>query len=239
MGANSTKTIRQGDQVLSCGEPGLAVWLYPAQTGPSARKLRYKSKKLYIKVPTADWFGKMSLFWGAPGIRFNDCVFTEPTHFAGWTPPGCAGLFVILAKDVRWSPKPFQPLYFGEFGNDEQQTHIGRPLLPPAARADVLFVATLALPFSTTAQRCALRNELVEAYNPVSQSEGARTSTRELARKLDAIEVRQHEQNTQIVTLLHQLNRIFEPQPVPPRRPIGFVARFADGNSAKATAADY
>jgi hypothetical protein len=85
-----------------------------------------------------------------------------------------------------------------------------------------LFVATLALPFSTTAQRCALRNELVQAYNPISQAEGVRTSTREIALRLDAVEVRQHEQNTQIITLLHQLNRIFEPQAVPLRRPIGF-----------------
>src|SRR4029453_3868931 len=96
--------------------------------------------------------------------------------------------------------------------------------LRQTGRLEELFVATLALPFSTTAQRCALRNELVEAYNPIYQSEGARKPTRELARKLDAIEVRQHEQNTQIIALLPQLTRILQPQAVPPRRPIGFLA---------------
>jgi hypothetical protein len=177
----------------------------------------------------------MSLFW-VPGIRFNDCVFAEPTPLAAWTPPRCAGLFVILAEDINWSPKPFQPLYFGEFGNNEQNLTLNS-WLPPAGREKALLAATLALPFSTSAQRCALRNELVQAYNPISQAEGIRTSPRELARKLDAIEARQHEQNTQIIALLHQLNRIFESQQLPPRRPIGFLARFAGSDSAGTTEA--
>jgi hypothetical protein len=151
-----------------------------------------------------------------------------------WVPPMCPGLFVILCKDVQWSPKPYQPLYFGEFGNNEQPALTLNGWLPTASRVEALFVATLPLPFSTTAQRCTLQNELVQAYNPLSQAEWARTSTRELARKLDAIEVRQHEQNMQIVALLHQLNRLFEPQPVPPRRPIGFLTQLAGSNSAEA-----
>src|SRR5262249_40537004 len=158
----------------------------------------------------------------------------EPAPLVDWRPPGCAGLFVILARDFHWSPKPFQPLYFGEFGNNEPPLPVST-WVPPSGRPEGLFVATLALPFSTTAQRCALRNELIEAYNPISQAEGTRVSTRELARKLDAIEVRQHEQNTQIIALLHQLNRIFEPQPVPPHRQIGFVARWAGSNPAEPT----
>jgi hypothetical protein len=177
----------------------------------------------------------MSFFWVGPGIRFNDCVFSEPARSTDWKAPGCAGLFVVLAKDARWSPKPFQPLYFGEFGNNEPHALTLDGWLPPAGRVDTAFVATLALPFSTAAQRCALRNELIQAYNPLFQAEGARMSPRGLARKLDAIEVRQQEQNTQIIALLHQLNRIFEPQPVPPRRPIGFLPALAGSKSAEAT----
>src|SRR5262249_49180767 len=108
----------------------------------------------------------MPLFWFAPGIRFNDCVFAEPTRLAEWMPPSCGGLFVILANDVRWARNPFQPIYFGDFGNDEQQTLILNSWLPSSREANALFVATLALPFSTSAQRCALRNQLVQAYNP-------------------------------------------------------------------------
>jgi hypothetical protein len=147
-------------------------------------------------------------------------------------PPACGGLYAILAKDANWAPKPFQPLYFGEFGNNQQQS-LKMSGWAPAGAMDGLYVATLALPFSTAAQRCALRNELVDAYNPVSQAVATRTSPRELARKLDAIEVRQQEQNAQIIALLHQLNQVFGPQPAPPRRPIGFLAELAGSNSAE------
>jgi hypothetical protein len=166
----------------------------------------------------------MSVFSVFPGIRFNDCVFTEPTRLAAWTPARCASLFVILANDIRWAPKPFRPLYFGEFGNGEHQTLTPNGWLPSPFAVDGLFVATLTLPFSTAAERYALRNEFIESYSPIFQVEAARTSTRELAQKLDAIEARQREQNAHIMALLTQLNRIFEPQPLPARRPIGFVA---------------
>src|SRR5262245_29597668 len=143
-------------------------------------------------------------FWAPHGIRFNDCVFTEPTPLGKWTPPMCAGLFVILATDVQWSPKPFRPLYFGEFGNNDRPLQLVDGWLSPAERVDALFLASVPLPFSTTAQRYALRNELIQGYNPASQPEWARISTREIARKLDSIEVRQHEQSTQIIVLLQQ-----------------------------------
>ena len=176
----------------------------------------------------------MPNFWASPGIRFNDCVFAEPTPLAHWVPPVCAGLFVILARDIHWSPKPFRPLYFGEFGNNEPQGLNSDGWLRPRGGAEGWFVATLALPFSTTAHRCALRNELVQAYNPIYQSEFARTSTRELARKLETIEVRQHEQNTQIIALLHQLNRLLQPQAVPLKRPIGFLPQPGESSSPEA-----
>src|ERR1051325_8632734 len=97
-----------------------------------------------------------------PGIRFNDCSFTEPTHLAGWTPPKCAGLFGILVADLNWAPRPFQPLYFGEFGNNPPALplfDIGNSLLA-AAKGRALLVSVLPMPFSTTSQRWALRNEL-------------------------------------------------------------------------------
>ena len=77
------------------------------------------------------------------------------------------------------------------------------------------------MPFSTSAQRRALRNELVAAYNPVCQTTSA-PSADELARKMADLETRQQEQNAQILTLLSHIARLFEPHPVSPRRPIGF-----------------
>jgi hypothetical protein len=105
-----------------------------------------------------------------PGLRFNDCVFSDPVRLAEWIPPSCAGIVVVLAHDPNWAPKAFRPLYFAEFGNDA-----GRTLTAPAVR-DPLFAAVLPMPYSTTAQRRALRDELVSAYNPACQAATDATS---------------------------------------------------------------
>ncbi len=160
--------------------------------------------------------------WIAPGIRFDNYMFTEPMRLADWKPPECAGLFVILVRDSNWAPKPFQPLYFGEFGNN-----VHGALLPndavwkPLAGGNNLFVAVLPLPFSTTAQRLAVRSELLRAYNPRYQAESSTTSS-EVTRKLDELERRHQEQTAQIGLLVASINRLFEPQPEV-RRPIGFL----------------
>ncbi|HEV3196652.1 MAG TPA: hypothetical protein VGZ73_02065 [Bryobacteraceae bacterium] len=162
----------------------------------------------------------------APGIRFNDCVFTEPTRLDGWTPPLCAGLFGIFVADPNWAPKPFQPLYFGEFGNNAPASRLlgeCRSLIA-VSRGKTLLVSVLPLPFSTTSQRCALRSELISAYNPLCQAGGSSTSPMDLAHKLDEIEKRHQEQTAQVMLLLASVNRIFGPLPEPPpRRGIGFL----------------
>jgi len=87
-------------------------------------------------------------------------------------------LFGLFLADPNWAPKPFQPLYFGEFGNNAPAQSLlaeCRGVLA-ASSGKTLMVAVLPLPFSTTSQRQALRRELVQAYNPVYQSsDGAET----------------------------------------------------------------
>ena len=134
----------------------------------------------------------------ASGIRFNDCSFTEPTPLANWTPPRGPGLIVILAVDPNWAPKPYEPLYFGEFGNNAVHDYAW---LRAVAQGKLLFVSVLPMPFSTTAQRWTLRNELVHAYNPVCRFDGNTNPPGDLRRKLD--------------------EAAFEP--IRPRRPIGFM----------------
>ena len=97
------------------------------------------------------------------GIRFNDCVFSEPVRLSDWTPPSCAGIVAVLAHDPAWSPRPFRPLYFGEFGNDFRRIAGTAPLL----------VAVLPMPYSTSAQRRALRDDLISGYNPIWQAKSA------------------------------------------------------------------
>jgi len=50
----------------------------------------------------------------------------------------------------------------------------------------------------------------------------------ELVRKLDELEKRHEEQTTQFRLVLANINRLFEPQPERPRRPIGFLPQPAD-----------
>lgn len=164
----------------------------------------------------------MSSFSLAPGLRLNDCLFTEPVPLTAWLPPACAGLLTILARDSAWAPKPFRPLYFAEFGNDTNRIEGGRW----SGSVGELYISVLPMPFSTTAQRRALRNELVSAYNPICHA-AATPSIDELVRKLDDVEARQQEQNAQILGLLSRIASLFEPQPAGPRRPIGFLPQSA------------
>lgn len=156
-----------------------------------------------------------------PGIRFNDFLFSEPMPLSAWAPPKFPGIFVLLAADTNWAPRPFQPLYFGEFGNN------ARPLADHPIRASgPLFVSVLAMPFSSSTQRAEARNHLIWAYNPICQTTAR--SENELVRKLDELEKKHEEQTTQFQLLLASLNRLFEPQPEPVRRPIGFLPQTAD-----------
>ena len=127
-------------------------------------------------------------YFVASGIRFNDCIFTQPVPFAECTFPRCPGLYVILAEDRDWGPKPFQPLYFGEFGNNApaavllgEASHVAR-----SAPGKPLYIAGLALPYSTTSQRWALCRELIRAYNPLCQVAEPHTPPGDLANQLDA-----------------------------------------------------
>ena len=161
----------------------------------------------------------MSPYPLVPGLRFNDCLFSEPVRLANWAPPQGAGIVAVLTHDFNWAPKPFQVLYFGEFGHDARGAIETRGL--PAGLSGDLYVATMLMPFSTSGQRLALRNELIAAYNPACQGQGGMTA-RELAGRLEAMEARQQEQHAQILSLLAHLAKFFEPQTVGPRRPIGF-----------------
>jgi len=81
----------------------------------------------------------------------------------------------------------------------------------------------LPMPFSTLAQRRAVCKELIAAYNPTCQNDGRTMSPAEMVFKIGELEARQQEQSQQILSLLTYIGKLFEPQPVAPRRPIGFL----------------
>src|ERR1700730_1499170 len=94
------------------------------------------------------------------GIRFNDFMFSEPVPLSAWAAPKFAGLFVVLVRDTNWAPKQFQPLCFREFGNNARGPLAAESIRLPA-NAGLLFVSVLPMPFSSSAQRCDARNQLV------------------------------------------------------------------------------
>ena len=156
------------------------------------------------------------------GIRLNDCLFSEPTRLADWKVPKYAGLFVILVKDANWAPKPYQPLYFGEFGNNTPSAPVNHALLPRGASEGTLFISVLPMPFSTTAQRWVLLNELGWAYNPPWQIGEVRPAGIGFANQLGRADKKPYpEEAAQILLLLTGVN--LEPQPEQPRRRIGFL----------------
>jgi len=168
----------------------------------------------------------MNSFQVHPGIRFNDYFFSEPKRLGGWMAPRCAGVFVILAHDPNWAPKPYQPLFFGEFGNNVREILLPQDQVKLAtlARPETLLVAMLPMPFSTTAQRTAVCNQLVWAYNPGCQAAGTNAPPSELARKLEELEKKHEEQSTYMQLLLASANKLLEPPPPErPRRQVGFL----------------
>jgi hypothetical protein len=143
-----------------------------------------------------------------PGIRFNDYLFTDPVPLSGFRSPKFPGLLAILTRNPQWGPKPLQALYFGELGS-----------IPATARHDDLLVAVLPMPYSNATQRRALCRELISAYSPMP--------TAELTRKVEELEARQQEQSQQILSLLTYIGKLFEPLPVGPRKPLGFMPQVA------------
>jgi hypothetical protein len=155
------------------------------------------------------------------GIRFNDCVFSEPTSLSHWTPPRCACLYALLIEDSNWAPRPYQPLYFGEFGNNAA-AQLFEKARAFAARllGKEVFVSVLPMPFSTTAQRWILCSELVWAYNPPCSMPVAEAAPTELVRKLDELERRHQEETAELRLLFASAHASFEPPRT--RRRIGF-----------------
>lgn len=167
----------------------------------------------------------MNLPLSVTGIRFNDCFFLEPARLADWVPPRFTGLFVILACDPNWAPRLFQPLCFGELSNNavDPLERNGYGWLLGAADRKQLFVSVLPMPFSTGAQRAALRSELIAAYNPVLQPGVATASPAGLVHRIEEMEKRHEEHTAQVLVLLGNIHKHFEPLPVPLRRRIGFL----------------
>jgi hypothetical protein len=129
----------------------------------------------------------------------------------------------MLGRNPQWAPKPLEPLFFAEFGNNAGSGVIAARW-KDEQRAQDLLISVLPMPFSTQAQRRALCKELIASYNPAWQANGFNVATTaELAYRVHELEARQQEQGQQILSLLTYIEKLFGPQPVAPRRPVGFL----------------
>jgi hypothetical protein len=81
------------------------------------------------------------------------------------------------------------------------------------------------MPYSSPEQRRSLCRELTAAYNPASAAE--------LAHRVETLEARQQELSQQITSLLVYVAKLFDPQPVGPRKPIGFLPQLATAEATE------
>ena len=105
------------------------------------------------------------------GIVFGGRRFSEPhpipvTAVAGL--PDQAGLYVVLAPDATWGPRPFRPIYFGESGEIWLRSTAGHEKWSAwVDRCGVqgVYRSLHPMPGSTRRERQAAESALISAYN--------------------------------------------------------------------------
>lgn len=107
------------------------------------------------------------------GIRFGGYNFSEPQLLPVASSRGLLdwpGLYVILMRDGRWTPRPFQPLYFGESDSAWSRANADHENYPSwRARAGLiapLYRAVCMMPGQTRSERQAAESILISTYNP-------------------------------------------------------------------------
>jgi hypothetical protein len=105
------------------------------------------------------------------GIKFGAYWFSEPEPVPSkaFSIFDQAGLYVVLAYDASWGPRPFRPLYFGESGGIGDRCTSGHEKCS-AWRAQVgllgtVYRALLHMPGSTRVSRQAAESTLIASYN--------------------------------------------------------------------------
>ncbi len=162
------------------------------------------------------------------GIRFGRYLFSEPVPLGGfWIPPRTMGLYVILVPDPTWMPRPFQPIFFGEFGPDRPSPVTYREYITwfRAAAGRHLHIAVLEVQSGELGHVPVVKRELVRTYDPIcdyhAQNEFAGD---DLSRKLDVLEKKDYEHEALLRVMLAAVGRLLEPPAEPPRkRQIGFL----------------
>jgi hypothetical protein len=103
------------------------------------------------------------------GITFGDRVFTEPSGYVSLFKLPIPALYAIMILDVRYKPRPYQVLYFGQAQNLRSRLTFGHEKYRDwlrAANGARLFVAYHPMPRSTETARLAAEDALIKIYQP-------------------------------------------------------------------------
>lgn len=157
------------------------------------------------------------------GIRFGDVIFGEPTLMDGGMYPASGGIYVLLTPDPTWTPRPFQPLYFGEFGiagelqiSPEKQLRCLR-----VAAGRNLFIAAHAMPLRQGSHFGSLKTDLIRQYAPIGNLEFAQEGV-ESATRIQDLEKKITEHEVVLSLVLTAIGQSAQKQPESRKRPIGF-----------------
>jgi len=107
------------------------------------------------------------------GIRFGGYWFSEPEAVRSAPVRRLldhAGLYVILAYDPSWRPRPFRPLYFGESQGIRSRASAShenyRSWSAQAGLLSPIYRAFCPLPGWTQGQRLRAESSLITQYGP-------------------------------------------------------------------------
>lgn len=96
--------------------------------------------------------------------------FSNPTSFSALFAPPSSGLYVLMAPDFNWGPKPYRPLYFGQaenlFKRVSQSHEKYASWVREAGSAANLYVGFHYMQGSTEHDRRSREAELIRHYNP-------------------------------------------------------------------------
>lgn len=104
------------------------------------------------------------------GIRFDNCIFTEPVPFSMILPPVSSGVYAILVPDAVCRPRPFRAIYFGEADDFSQRVHGNHERfddwMAEVREAAALYVAFCSTPLLKAQQRRWVEHDLIARYCP-------------------------------------------------------------------------
>ena len=162
----------------------------------------------------------------ASGIRFADFVFSEPIQVEyAICPVASAGIYVLLISDPTWSPRQFQPVYFGEFGVN------GQPQMSTAEQMRCLriasgrssYLAVHAVPLQHASEVSRVKQELIHQYVPLGNLDSTRGHA-ESRTRIEDLEKKIAEHEGMLKLLLSSIAQTASNQPEPKKRTAGFLA---------------